>query len=505
MGFGSITSHAVPSHNAGRTTGFPWLDDLLLGASAPKTRVSTSSSDDLLDEFSSVAAMDGIAVEPQKQQRRRHHASSKLPDDCLRRLFEFAPLSSLLNALLVSTPWRENALDDKRWHPVLPPPALRGADQWAPSTRVRRASYARYYARYVRVLGGWAAALDGDEGAILTARGRVSALDGWFALAPWARRGMRGGRHAQAGDRRADWLRRAVFLPEAARANDQLRRSSRHPPRSRDQGRCAFFNEACDDSDDEGPLPLPVLPLRLGDGAALADALEWESRPPLSRTSVTVAYAHGNADPDPQHWGNVDQILWGCATIGAQFLSAYFGPCATISLARQSVAGLSVGAEAPLTSLELEDEPPDDSIRVVVSGCRLVDGAGRAKICSALSQRTQVLSFLDLGPGFELAARGACAIILHAALRAAGLPLCAHTRCALNPIDSAGDLSSASLLCCPVCFRRLELRGVPAHNTIQAVARVSKRWRDSSTWDLGVLARWGYVEAAEAAVDPTIL
>ena len=81
--------------------------------------------DDLLDEFSSVAAMDGIAVEPQKQQRRRHHAS-KLPDDCLRRLFEFAPLSSLLNALLVSTPWRENALDDKRWHPVLPPPALRG-------------------------------------------------------------------------------------------------------------------------------------------------------------------------------------------------------------------------------------------------------------------------------------------------------------------------------------------------------------------------------------------
>jgi hypothetical protein len=142
---------------------------------------------------------------------------------------------------------------------------------------------------------------------------------------------------------------------------------------------------------------------------------------------------------------------------------------------------------------------------VVVSGCRLVDGAGRAKICSALSRRTQVLSFLDLGPGFELAARGACAIILHAALRAAGLPLCAHTRCALNPIDSAGDLSSASLLCCPVCFRRLELRGVPVHNTIQAVARVSKRWRDSSTWDLGVLARWGYVEAAEAVVDLTIL
>ncbi len=35
------------------------------------------------------------------------------------------------------------------------------------------------------------------------------------------------------------------------------------------------------------------------------------------------------------------------------------------------------------------------------------------------------------------------------------------------------------------------------------VARVSKRWRDSSAWDLGVLARWGYVDMNEAAVDLT--
>ena len=71
--------------------------------------------------------------------------------------------------------------------------------------------------------------------------------------------------------------------------------------------------------------------------AAVADRLEWERQPPLSRTGVTVAYAHGNASEDPQLWGNVDQILWGCATIGAQFLSAYFGPGSSITLARRHI------------------------------------------------------------------------------------------------------------------------------------------------------------------------
>ena len=182
-----------------------------------------------------------------------------------------------------------------------------------------------------------------------------------------------------------------------------------------------------------------------------------------------MAYAHGNASEDPQLWGNVDQILWGCATIGAQFLSAYFGPGSSITLARRHIPGLAVGEEQNVASFRVE-EPPGDSVRVVVTGARIRDD-NRVHIITSLTPRTRVLSFLDLGPGFELAARGACAIILHAALRAVGLPLCAHTRCALNPIETAGDLASASLLCCPVCYRRLELRGVPVHNTIQAVAR----------------------------------
>ena len=448
-------------------------------------------------------SMDRAPPPPQqpKPRRPRSHRSARLPDDCLKRLFEFAPLSSLLNTLLVSTPWRENALDDPRWDPILPPPALRAPSQWLrPSTRAERGVYARYYARYLIVLDNWRRAVMRDEGAITTARGRTTALDGWFALAPWAKTGMRGGRPLA-------WLRHAVWLPEAARATDRLRRSSRLPPRSRDQERCAFFNEARDEDAEEGPLPLPVLPypsgglLAEGD-VSLADRLEWERQPPLSRTGVTVAYAHGNASEDPQLWGNVDQILWGCATIGAQFLSAYFGPGSSITLARRHIPGLAVGEEQNVASFRVE-EPPGDSVRVVVTGTRIVDEGNRGRIVTSLTPRTRVLSFLDLGPGFELAARGACAIILHAALRAVGLPLCAHTRCALNPIETAGDLASASLLCCPVCYRRLELRGVPVHNTIQAVARVSKRWRDSSAWDLGVLARWGYVDMNEAAVDLT--
>ena len=456
-------------------------------------------------------SMDRTPPQQPKPRRPRSHRSARLPDDCLKRLFEFAPLSSLLHTLLVSTPWRENALDDPRWDPILPPPALRAPSQWLrPSTRSERSVYARYYARYVLVLDNWRRAVLDDEGAVTTARGRTTALDGWFALAPWAKTGMRGGRPLA-------WLRHAVWLPEAARATDRLRRSARLPPRSRDQERCAFFNENHEDEQqEEGPLPLPVLPAtalrRLetegltsvfsAGAAALADRLEWERQPPLSRTGVTVAYAHGNASEDPQLWGNVDQILWGCATIGAQFLSAYFGPGSSITLARRHIPGLAVGEEQNVASFRVE-EPPGDSVRVVVTGTRIVDDGNRGRIVTSLTPRTRVLSFLDLGPGFELAARGACAIILHAALRAVGLPLCAHTRCALNPIETAGDLASASLLCCPVCYRRLELRGVPVHNTIQAVARVSKRWRDSSAWDLGVLARWGYVDMNEAAVDLT--
>jgi hypothetical protein len=414
-------------------------------------------------------SMDRTPPPPQQPKpRRRTHRSSRLPDDCLKRLFEFAPLSSLLNTLLVSTPWRENALDDPRWDPILPPPALRAPSQWLrPSTRSERGVYARYYARYILVLDDWRRAVLDDEGAVTTARGRTTALDGWFALAPWAKTGMRGGRPLA-------WLRHAVWLPEAARATDRLRRSARLPPRSRDQERCAFFNEARDEDAEEGPLPLPVLPYPEGDfmngAAAVADRLERERQPPLSRTSVTVAYAHGNASEDPQLWGNVDQILWGCATIGAQFLSAYFGPGSSITLARRHIPGLAVGEEQNVASFRVE-EPPGDSVRVVVTGTRIVDEGNRGRIVTSLTPRTRVLSFLDLGPGFELAARGACAIILHAALRAVGLPLCAHTRCALNPIETAGDLASASLLCCPVCYRRLELRGVPVHNTIQAVAR----------------------------------
>ena len=183
-----------------------------------------------------------------KPRRPRSHRSARLPDDCLKKLFEFAPLSSLLNTLLVSTPWRENALDDPRWDPILPPPALRAPSQWLrPSTRAERAIYARYYARYLLVLDNWRRAVLEDEGAVTTARGRTTALDGWFALAPWAKTGMRGGRPLA-------WLRHAVWLPEAARATDRLRRSARLPPRSRDQERCAFFNENHEDEQqEEGP------------------------------------------------------------------------------------------------------------------------------------------------------------------------------------------------------------------------------------------------------------
>ena len=83
-------------------------------------------------------SMDRTPPQQPKPRRPRSHRSARLPDDCLKRLFEFAPLSSLLNTLLVSTPWRENALDDPRWDPILPPPALRAPSQWLrPSSRGR--------------------------------------------------------------------------------------------------------------------------------------------------------------------------------------------------------------------------------------------------------------------------------------------------------------------------------------------------------------------------------
>ena len=121
--------------------------------------------------------------------------------------------------------------------------------------------------------------------------------------------------------------------------------------------------------------------------AAVADRLEWERQPPLSQTSVTVAYAHGNASEDPQLWGNVDQILWGCATIGAQFLSAYFGPGSSITLARRHIPGLAVGEEQNVASFRVE-EPPGDSVRVVVTGTRIVDEGNRGRIVTSLTPRT---------------------------------------------------------------------------------------------------------------------
>ena len=63
-------------------------------------------------------SMDRAPPPKEPKSKRRSHRSARLPDDCLKRLFEFAPLSSLLNTLLVSTPWRENALDDPRWDPT---------------------------------------------------------------------------------------------------------------------------------------------------------------------------------------------------------------------------------------------------------------------------------------------------------------------------------------------------------------------------------------------------
>ena len=125
--------------------------------------------------------------------------------------------------------------------------------------------------------------------------------------------------------------------------------------------------------------------------AALADRLERERQPRLWRTGVTVAYAHGNASEDPQLWGNVDQILWGCATIGAQFLSAYFGPGSSITLARRPIPGLAVGEEQNVASFRVE-EPPGDSGRVVGTGARIRDEGNRGRIVTSLTPRTRVLT-----------------------------------------------------------------------------------------------------------------
>ena len=66
----------------------------------------------------------------------------------------------------------------------------------------------------------------------------------------------------------------------------------------------------------------------------------------------------------------------------------------------------------------------------------------------------------------------------------------------MNPITCVGDLLSAPLLCCPVCFRRLELAGaVDVNVAIGKLARILTEpfFEAISGRDLATLVSWNAI------------
>ena len=191
----------------------------------------------------------------------------RLPDDLRPAIVALAPLHDLLTVGAMSRGWRRVVLRDRRWTPHSPPPARRPG---APPCEER--SPCALYAKYLRFLQKFLRD-PGDEH-------RLTALEEWFATAPWS----------VAGTDDGAWLRRVWPAPPPPPAAARPRRA---PRRSPDDEPCSFFDHAAFARGDDGvsgpappfpalvlaPRPAPANPFDVYNGAAAPRALRSKDQP----------------------------------------------------------------------------------------------------------------------------------------------------------------------------------------------------------------------------------
>ena len=200
-----------------------------------------------------------------------------------------------------------------------------------------------------------------------------------------------------------------------------------------------------DEQQEEGPLPLPVLPhprrLETEGSDQRIFGPRRGRRGPAGMGAPAAALAdgrHGGLRPrqrerGPAALGQRRSDPLGLRDDRGPISERYFGPGSSITLARRHIPGLAVGEEQNVASFRVE-EPPGDSVRVVVTGTRIVDEGNRGRIVTSLTTRTRVLSSR---PRAGLRAGGARGVCYYPARGAAGRGFAACvriTRCALNPI-----------------------------------------------------------------------
>jgi len=470
--------------------------------------------------------------------RRSHLESSALAEDARRIILHHVSLVDMLSIHCVSPAWRRRGLLDPRWVPAVAPPCLRAAG--ALTSRDHGAALARYFVRYVKWVRDWLA--DADD--VDARRRRRSALDGFFALAPWA------------GGPRGPWLARALAPRDAPKPE---RRSPRLAPRTADELPCTYFQRRDEIEDDLEPSPGAAVPILLARAGAPESAIDATARAAarrparrLRRVSLepVAVVARGTwpqgSVPQMRDVAEASRFLDAARRVVDCYLGA--GAAAVKPVRTKEVADskgmfrkirsefFMFGHDLGLNAVALDEHGARDMAVYAVAPHLFFDDArlfatpdseADERLFAAPVRATVHVAedhFLDeqhvpycVSTGAvhffndaKMRSRAFAATALQAALRGgAGLSACENWNCALNRISCFGDLAAHSLLCCPCCFRRLELAGVVGD--VDAVLRrlavllASDDFRTVSARDLRELGQYGYVDEPPATAGPVVV
>ena len=474
--------------------------------------------------------------------RSRLLESGALAEEVRRHILSFLSLTDLLTVNCASAGWRRRSLLDARWVPAVAPPKLRRAR--ALSSREDGAALCAYFVAYVRWVRGWLADAREGEEALMARR---TALDGFFSLAPWA-------------EARGDgaWLARALTpwtAPDAPQHGDApplLRRSPRLPARTADDVPCTFFQKRDEPFDEDlspregAPILAEARPGFEGDPRDVVDELcRLAARPRDGRLVRRVSleplsvlargtWPAGAALPPMRDVAETLRFLEAARKV----VDCYLGPgSATVRAVRtvsiDDAGGLffrkirseffMFGHDLGLNARALDDLPRGGGLSdwgVRASGALCVYAVAphlffdeepgdeaRVRLFAApvrgdANDRSRPYCVSTGAPHFfndpKMRMRAFSATVLHAVLAGgAGLPVCENWCCVLNPISCFGDLAAHSLLCCPGCFRRLQLNRVlpDVDATLSSLAALLQTpdLNTVSSRDLRELAHWGYV------------
>ena len=435
----------------------------------------------------------------------------ELPTELVLHVLRGVPLRELLTVRQCSRTLLHLVRQDPRWLPVIAPPTLAYSTL---SLKEHGCMLIRLYARYEEWLKTWEDDVEQDLDDEV--RYRSTALDGFFALAPWTPLANDDRPHEGEAWFPTPWMQRPVYGPQVPLAARGLlggrRRSGRLAEPSPDREPSRFFQQR-ETMDDHNAQELPPPSTPVG----------------LSRVHDCRRYSRFVVQPlDVFHFGVCWQLsdnVFNSLPIAQMLLQCYL-PADTVHMAPQvgfTCASYSARPDGHTPGDFCVYRPaPDDFnantfVMLLVASALDHDSMMANVFPDELGPYAcpwflpRVASMVEIEQALQhsalLRARCLTSLLLFCVLtNGVGLEKCENEPCALNECNHCvGALACTSLLLCPCCMRKLQIAGavsdVPGCLASLHAVLSDSALKPVSARDLATLREWGHGQAGSSS-DP---